>query len=434
MSLPNDKEFELAVDKAIDEIFGQVEKKAPKEIVEDDSLKTPLELEPLELISPEKEEGEKADSSKVIDFPNIDEIMEPTLEIETPDEGLNQKDLEKLAAALLGLEWEVTPETSFEFLTALEEAKEKAPQELHPIFDLLQEVGTWLKDRPEEARPEWLHFLHQGIVALNLIIVHGKESAPYYEHLKRALFNLKKVSREASPEEKLKDALTKQLLQDYQRFVTFAWLFSRSPKTKAWQEICQKALKEIEETLSLLPKEEIPDLAQLREKILNKLKSKRKSLSKAAPSKREYSLPKRTLPFKEAYQVIVDEKIYLVPEEQVAYFGPFKPNWAKKLNGQFPLKLLLGFWAYFSFVKLKNKLTGPLAEKEEKELRNLVLPILERATQPQVVLILWGEGKGGVILAREANFFEIPEEAYFVVKGKDGSIFIKDKEFPILKV
>lgn len=434
MSLPNDKDFELAVDKAIDEIFGKVED--PKEeLVEDDSLKTPVELEPLELESSQKDEG------KVIDFPNIDEVMEPSVEADTSQksqsEGLNQKDLEKLAAALLGLEWEVTPETSFEFLTVLEEAKEKAPSNLHPIFDLLHEVGTWLKDRAHEARPEWLHFLHQGIVALNLVVVHGKESEPYYHHLKKALESLKKAAVPKTQEERLRQRLVTQLVQDYQRFLMLEWLFSRSPKMKAWQLICQKSLKEISETLKALPEEERPDLSKIKEKTFAKLK-KRPRPSETATStlsaSTEEQPSKKTLPFKEAYHVLINEKDFLIPEEQVAYFGPFKDKWLNQMNGGFPLKLLLGFWAHFSFVKLKNKLHGSITEKEEKELRNLVLPIIKQSSSPQVILVLWQEGKGGVVLAEEATPFSIPDNAYFVSKGDGGSVFIKEKEFPILKV
>ncbi len=428
MSLPNDKDFELAVDKAIDEIFGKVESpKKELEVVEDESLKTPVELEPLELESP-KEEG------KVIDFPNLDEVIEPGIEIDTPqEEGLHQKDLEKLAAALLGLEWEVTPETSFEFLTALEEAREKAPSHLHPIFDLLHEVGSWLKDRAHEARPEWLHFLHQGIVALNLIVVHGKESEPYYHHLKKGLEGLKKASSPQTPEEKLHQNLINQLVQNYQRFLILKWLFSRSSKMKAWQIICQRALKEISETLEALPKEERPDLSKIKEKTFAKLK-KHPISPTARPSTSATASSKKDLPFKEAYQVFIDEKEFLVPAEQVAYLGPFKSKWFNQINGGFPLKLLLGFWVYFSFVKLKNKLRGSLANKEEKELRNLVLPLLKKSTSPKVILILWEEERGGVILAEEALPFSIPEDAYFVSKKGGGSFFIKEQEFPILKV
>lgn len=440
MSLPNDKDFEVAVDRAIDEIFGAVEAKTTKEqteIVEDDSLKTSLELEPLE-IAP-KEENEGQNETKIIDFPQIDEIIEPNLTLESEktlgqEGGLTQEDLEKLAAALLGLEWEVTPETSFEFLTALEEAKEKAAPELHPIFDLLHEVGSWLKDRPEEARPEWLHFLHQGIVALNLIVVHGKESAPYFEHLKKALAKLKKASKTASPEEQFREALIRQLLQDYQRFLMFAWLFSRSPKTKPWQDICQKALRELEETFALLPQEEQPDLKALKEKVLNKLNQRKKTVGKKIMEVKKETEPVRSLPFRKAYQCLLNDVVYLVPENQVAYLGPFKAGWAGKIDNEFPLKLLLGFWVYFSFVKLKNKLTGPLAEKNEQELRRLSLPIIKRSENPQIVLILWHEDRGGVILAEEANFFEIPEEAYFVSKGQGGVIFIKNREFPVIKL
>ena len=80
MNLPDDKEFDLAVEKAIDEIFGAA-KQEEITLVEDDSLKTPLELEPIE-----KEEEE----SKVIDFPNIDDLLE-TEEESLPEKGLTQK-------------------------------------------------------------------------------------------------------------------------------------------------------------------------------------------------------------------------------------------------------------------------------------------------------------------------------------------------------
>ena len=433
MSLPNDKDFELAVDKAIDEIFGKVESPTKEaEVIEDDSLKTSLELEPLELEVAGKKISKE--ENKVIDFPNIDEIIESPLEIDdsSPDSGLTQKDLEKLAAALLGLEWEVTPETSFEFLTALEEAKEKAPQELHPIFELLHEVGTWLKDRAHEARPEWLHFLHQGIVALNLIAVHGKESEPYYRHLERALQGLKKAATPQDQEKKLREQLVSQLLQDYQRFLMLEWLFGRSPKMKAWYLVCQKALKEIEDALALLPGEERPDLAKIKEKTLAKLR-KRPKVSKTKTFSAKPPLQEKGA-FKEAYHLLLDEKDFLVPQEQVAYYGAFKENWLSKINGGFPLKLLLGFWVYFSFVKLKNKLSGELSQKAEKELRQLTLPVLKRSQNPRVILILWEKEKGGVILADEASPFTIPEDAYFVTKGDGLSVFIREREFPILKV
>ena len=437
---PDDKDFELAVEKAIDEIFGEVEAETSKKeikVIEDDSLKIPLELEPVENERKEDRETKKEEirpTSKVIDFPTIDDIIKPEIEVEkkevSSEVSIKQEDLEKLAAALLSLEWEVNKENAITFLNSLEEIKNKSPEKIHSIINLIHEVGLWLKDRPEEARPEWFHFLHQGIVALNLITLQGKESDQHYEQLKKSFLSLKKsYHQEEVTKGDIKNKLLKQLLLDYQRFTMLEHLFSRSPKTKSWQKVCQKALKEIEETINFLPIEERPNLAVIKEKILENVKRKRQ-VRKEKPIISTH----KGIPFREGYQCIIGEKIYFIPEEQVSYFGPFKPSWRKKIDGLFPLKLLLGFWAYFSFVKLKNKFTGSLAQKEEKELRNMVLPILKRVPNPQVILILWNGHKGGVILAEEAQFFIIPNEATLAEKEGEIIIIINDRELPVLMV
>ncbi|WP_022854204.1 hypothetical protein [Thermodesulfatator atlanticus] len=430
MSLPNDKDFELAVDKAIDEIFGKVES-PEKEIVEENEAKTQLELEPINDTELKLDLEPATEENKVIDFPQLEETLSKIEKEEPIEEALTQDDLEKIAAALLSLEWEVTPETSFEFLTILEEAKQKAPLELHPIFDLLHEVGTWLKDRPEEARPEWLHFLHQGIVALNLVVVHKKDPEPYLGQLRQALNKIKKGPE--TEEEKIKKRLIKQLAYDYQRFVMFDWLFSRSPKTKHWKTICTKALKEIEEVVSMLPKEEQPNLEEIKTKILQKVKKPTKQIEKTHQNK-EPQETKKELPFKEAYHCICNGVDLLIPAEEVAYFGNFDPKWQSKMNGQFPLVLLLGFWRFFSIVKLKNKMKGELSLKDEKTLRNLSLPILKKGEEPLFLLVLWKNDKGGVVLAEDASLINIPEEAYYVSKGSGGSIFIGKKEYIVFRV
>ena len=433
---PEDKDFELAVEKAIDEIFGKVEAETSKkeiEVIEDDSLKIPLELEPVENEDQKEKEKEKEPTSKVIDFPTIDDIIKPDLEIkqeEIPTQTvIKQEDLERLAAALLSLEWEVNKENALAFLDSLEEIKTKSPEKIHPILDLIYEVGLWLKERPEEARPEWFHFLHQGIVTLNLIILQGKETSHHYEHLRQSFLSLKKTHHKEFFKGDLKERFLRQLILDYQRFTILENLFSRSPKTVSWQKICQKALKEIEETVKLLPPEEQPNFPVIKEKVLANVKRKRQTRKEISPIS-----PPKKIPYSEGYQCIIGEKVYFVPEEQVSYFGPFKPSWRKKINGLFPLRLLLGFWAYFSFVKLKNKFTGNLGQKEEKELRNMALPILKRVPNPQVILILWDGNKGGVVLAEEAQFFILPNEATLVEKEGESIIVINNREFPVLMV
>ncbi|AEH44291.1 hypothetical protein Thein_0409 [Thermodesulfatator indicus DSM 15286] len=434
MSLPNDKDFELAVDKAIDEIFGKVESQT-LEPSEDDEVKVQLELEPLL----ETESNLNDTENKVINFPQLEETLRivPNEEKEEEaEEKLTQQDLEKIAASLLSLEWEVTPETSFEFLATLEEIKQKADQELHPIFDLLHEVGNWLKERPEEARPEWLHFLHQGIVALNLIVIHGKDIDPYLRQLQTALKKLKKGPE--TKEDKIKGQLIKQLVYDYQRFLMFEWLFGRSPKTRHWLGICQKSLKEIEDTLKLLPPEEQPDLEKIKEKIFEKTKilAKKSTQSKIINKKeiKEKIHYQKRLNFKEGYHCFTDNEEFIVPASQVAYFGPFKPNWEKKISENFPLILLLGIWRFFSFIKLKNKFKGELSQKSEQELKNMSLPIIKRSDDPEFIMILWEDNRGGILLLKEAVFVEIPEKAFSVSKGNKKIVFIEDKELPIIQV
>ncbi|OAG27566.1 hypothetical protein [Thermodesulfatator autotrophicus] len=434
MSLPNDKDFELAVDKAIDEIFGKIEPSSSK-AADEEEVKVQLELEPLNEIEPSLE----AEDNKVINFPQLEEtlrlVSEETDEEEKEGETLSQKDLERIAASLLSLEWEVTPETSFEFLTTLEEIKQKADQDLYPIFDLLYEVGQWLKERPEEARPEWLHFLHQGIVALNLIVIHGKEIDPYIKQLQSALKKLKQEPE--TQEDKVKNILIKQLVYDYQRFLMLKWLFSRSPKTKHWLGLCQKSINEIEEVIKALPPEEQPDLEKIREKVLQKTKTTKKTFTreKTVSKEREPKIYQKENIFKEGYHCFVDEEEFIVPASQVAYFGPFKPGWENKIKDEkFPLITLLGFWRFFSFIKLKNKFKGDLSKKNEQELRSMSLPVIKRAEEPEFIMILWKNNRGGVLLLNEAVFIEIPEKSFKVSKGDSQVVFIENKEFPIVKI
>ncbi len=423
MNLPNDKDFDLAVEKAIDEIFGGAEEKAGTPVVEDDSLKTSLELEPLEL--------ESSEDSKVIDFPNIDELLEAgKKEPPATDQGLTQEDLERLAAALLSLEWELSPETCFEFLTVLEEAKQKSETRLHQIFELMHEVGTWLRDRPEEARPEWLHFLHQGVVALNLVTLHGKEPEPYVAHLQKALKALSQKPK--SPEERLLKELLRQITADYQRFIIFDWLFGQASRLRPWQGICQKSLKEIEELVSKLPENLRPNLQEIAEKAKKRLKIKKtaRAPSKEAPRETAKLTPP---PFKEAYFCRLGEEEVVIPAAQVAYVGEFKESWRSQLENGFPLKLLLGFWVHFSFVKLKSKLSGELAEKSETELRKLVLPVLQESPTGTTLIILWKDGQGGILIADEALLKELPEEAKFIA-GEHSLLILKGQKFPIVEV
>ncbi len=423
MNLPNDKDFDLAVEKAIDEIFGGAEEKTGTPVVEDDSLKTSLELEPLEL--------ESTEESKVIDFPNIDELLEAgKKEPPSKEQGLTQEDLERLAAALLSLEWELSPETCFEFLTVLEEAKQKSESKLHQIFDLMHEVGTWLRDRPEEARPEWLHFLHQGVVALNLVTLHGKEPEPYVAHLQKALKAL--TQKPKSPEERLLKDLLRQITADYQRFIIFDWLFGQASRLRPWQGICQKSIKEIEALVSQLPEELRPNLKEIAENARKRLKAR-----KAGRAPRQEA-PKETPklgppPFSEVYYCRLGEEEVMIPADQVAYVGEFKEAWRDQLEQGFPLRLLLGFWVHFSFVKLKSKFSGELAEKPEGELRKLVLPVLKESPTGGLLVILWKGDKGGVLVADEARLQEIPEGAKFV-SGENPILIVKGQKFPVVEV
>ena len=431
MNLPNDKEFDLAVEKAIDEIFGSAEEKVDPSspVQEDDNLKMSLELEPLEL--------ENKEESKVIDFPNIDDLIENNpQEQEVKNQGLTQEDLERLAAAILSLEWEVTPETCYEFLSVLEEAKQSSSPQLHEIFELMHQVGTWLRDRPEEARPEWLHFLHQGVVALNLITVHGKEPESYVAHLKKALEVLKK--KPPAEHEQLIKNLLRQLVADYQRFIIFHWLFSQAQRLRPWQGICEKSLKEIENLVADLPESWRPNLKEIAENARKKLKAKKLPKTALSPPQKETvkrspsseTISTKEVPFKEAYLFRLGEEKWLVPAEEVAYIGAFKENWRNKINGQFPLRLLLGFWVYFSFVKLKNKLTGELREKEEKELRQLSLPVLKESPNGQELLLLWKNGKGGAVICDETEFLEIPSQAKLIGQEKPLVCF-EDQKIPL---
>ncbi len=416
MSLPDDKEFDLAVEKAIDEIFGSTQTEEIT-VVEDDSLKTPLELEPIEK------------DSKVIEFPTLDELLEPENQGESEaQKGLSQKDLEKLAAVLLSLEWELTIENCLDFLTALEEAKQKSAPELHEIFDLMHEVGTWLKDRAHEARPEWLHFLHQGIVALNLITIHGKEPGPYIEHLRKGLAKLSAHPSAAATEEgKLLRRFAKQLVLDYQRFVLFNWLFGKSPRLQGWQKISRKALSEIEGLLKELPEQWQPDLKALQEATLKKVRGKKLLASPKAIKKEP--------PFREGYICEQNLKKYIIPAQEVCFIGPLRENWLETLaTGYFPLRLLLGSWGFLPFVKLKNKLSGTLAERDEEELRKLKVPVLQGFRQGETLIILW-EGENGLALAvDEAEPVSIPSEAQFVEKEKypEGAIVFGQQHYPVI--
>ncbi len=486
MNLSNDKDFDLAVDMAIEEIFGQVETKTDSPIVEDESIKTPLELEPLDL---EPLEVESSEASKVIDFPHIDELLEVGKE-KIPKEGLSQEDLEKLAAALLSLEWELTPETSTEFLNSLEEAKKKSPERLHEIFALMHEVGTWLKERPEETRPEWLHFLHQGVVALNLISVHGKEPEPYIAHLKKALQLLKQKPK--TREEKLLKAAAKQLGLDYQRFLIFSWLFSRSPRLKGWRNLAQKSIQEIRALVEELPPEWRPDLQKIEERTKKKLQSRKKTKPKkeavkapktpeapSSPPRVETTLPDRTEippepivgadvrektlfekaveeqklisqrippseeptsteeyqapPFKEAYLCCFENEEILVPLGSVAYVGEFKKSWRSKVAQRFPLKFILGFWGYIPLpiVRLQNKLTGKLALKEEKELRQMVFPVVKESIRGNTLVVVWEKERGGVLICNEAVPLGLPDEAVWI-PGRIPIVVVGDRKIPVL--
>ncbi len=419
MSLPDDKEFDLAVEKAIDEIFGST-KTEEVNVIEDDSLKTPLELEPIE-----------KDDSKVIEFPSLDELLEPELSSSSQeDRGLSQKDLEKLAAVLLSLEWELTIENCLDFLTALEEAKEKSPPELHEIFDLMHQVGSWLKDRAHEARPEWLHFLHQGIVALNLITIHGKEPGPYIEHLRKVLTKLKThPSAAATEEEKLLRRLIRQLTLDYQRLVLFDWLFNKSPRLKNWQNITRKGINEIETLVEDLPPELRPELKDLAQEVLRKLKAQKTALRQG--------VKKLAPPFHEAYICEQNLQKYLVPTEEIAFIGPIRENWQDLLlTGYFPLKALLGSWGFLPFVRLKNKLSGPLAQRDEEELRRLKLPVLKGFTQGETLILLWKEDQGLALAVDDAEPVTIPEEAQYLPQENQGqgAIVIGNQKYPIVGV
>ncbi|NPB09911.1 MAG: hypothetical protein GXO17_06110 [Thermodesulfobacteria bacterium] len=430
MNLPTDKDFDLAVEKAIDEIFGGAEEKTGTTVVEDDSLKTSLELEPLEL--------ENNQESKVIDFPNIDELLETDSKKPAEEQGLTQEELERLAAAVLSLEWELSPETAFEFLTVLEEAKQKSDPKLHEIFELMHEVGTWLKERPEEARPEWLHFLHQGVVALNLVTLHGKDVGPYVAHLKKALKALKQAPK--SREEKLLKDLLRQVTADYQRFILLDWLFSQIPRLKPWQGICQKSLQEIEALVQQLPEDLRPNLEEIAESARKRLKTRKATRSapkdgtRQAPKEQRETAKLLPPPFTEAYFCRLGEENIVVPAEQVCYVGKFKESWRSRLEKGFPLKLILGFWAHFSFIKLKNKLMGELAKKSEIKLRKMVLPVLKESPTGGTLLIIWKDGEGGVLIVDEAAPQSIPEDAKFISGEKGSFLVVKGQKFPVVEV
>ncbi len=139
-----------------------------------------------------------------------------------------------------------------------------------------------------------------------------------------------------------------------------------------------------------------------------------------------------------------------VPVDMIAFSGPLSGRFKKKMKkeDQFALSWLKP-WPW---VKIKPSLSGHLSEKDEKELKTIVLPVintqvskasgvddfLEEIKKPAAIIIYSSEGKGGVIyLDGEPSVSEpMSPEEWTESSGSDpnfaGTAIIGEETVPVI--
>ncbi len=410
------QELELEVEKALDEIF----KGAKKTELREEEIETYTLLEPVA-------EGEEA----------------------------LKKDLEELVGEILTLEWEIIPEIGEKALQKCQKLKaqplDSTNRELISLLEIylkeirnldaltpqkldhLKQLGNIIyaynfegkdikkelaefkarvekeREAEKEAAPEVTPKveelsleLEEPVVKEEPVIPKEPEAPPVLETLEE----LKPPEKEPSPLEKrpspgeVPEELIRQLLKDYQRMIAIEELLSFN-KIKAIRKLLLKSRKEIEETL--LP---------IRPDIKRELEIREREIRKFLRQKEE----KLKVDIKEGLLCRTATRTILIPIEEVAFAGDIEEFWKPYLHeGFFPLKLLRGkgFWNRW-FGKIKPKLQGELAEKEENELKEIKLKTNKLLTTETKLVIAWKEGKGLAILCQDFKLISVDPQIHWI--------------------
>jgi len=366
----NIQDLELEVEKALDKIF----KEAKKTELKEEEIETYSLLEPVA-------EGEEA----------------------------LKKDLEELIGEILTLEWEIVPEISEKALKKCQKLKSQSLDATNQ--ELISLLEAYLKEvkHPANLTPEKLDHLKQ---LGNIIYVYNFEDKNIEKDLKEFKAKIEKeVAEQSKPEEIIKDfshkeslkgehqtkinLLINQLLKDYQRLVAIEELLDRNKK-RAIKKLLTKSKYEIEKTLLTLNKDYEKQLRE-REKEIKEFIRQKEETTKIKIEANEGLLCK-TL-----------NKTILIPIDEVAFASDIEDWWRTYLHeGQFPLKLLRGKgFLKQLFGKIKPKLQGELAEKEEQELKKLRIKTNKLLTSEKKLIILWKNGKGLVVLVEDYKLINI---------------------------
>ena len=368
----NIQDLELEVEKALDKIFKEAKK-------------TELKEEEIETYS----------------------LLEPVAEGE---EGL-KKDLEELIGEILTLEWEIVPEISEKALKKCQKLKSQSLDATNQ--ELISLLEAYLKEvkHPANLTPEKLDHLKQ---LGNIIYVYNFEDKNIEKDLKEFKAKIEKeVAEQSKPEEIMKDfshkkspkgehqtkinLLINQLLKDYQRLVAIKELLDRNKK-RAIKKLLTKSKYEIEKTLLTLNKDYEKQLREREKEIKEFIRQKEETTKTQIKIEANEGLLCKTL-----------NKTILIPIDEVAFASDIEDWWRPYLHeGQFPLKLLRGKgFLKQLFGKIKPKLQGELAEKEEQELKKLRIKTNKLLTSEKKLIILWKNGKGLVVLVEDYKLINI---------------------------
>jgi len=393
-------ELEKEVEKALDDIFK-------------DAQKTELKEEEIEGYS----------------------LLEPVVE----GEEAFKRDLEELVGEILTIEWEIIPEIAEKAAEKCRRLQQyKLDEENLRLIRLLENLLTEVSS-PEKVTAQKLEILKK---AGDLLYKHNFENlevASEVAELEKGLESLEPEEKKSELELELElevpeipspkeeptvstslspsppreeaptspllspppevEALIKQLLKDYERLVAIDEL-AKLGRRKALRKLLVKARTELRETLLRVDKNYESLLSKKEEEIRNFISSKE---------------PKKTLPdLKEVLWCRTPTRSLIIPIEEVAFAGDIEEHWRSHLlEGLFPLKLLKGkgLWARL-FGKVRPKLRGPLAEKEEKELQNMVFKTNKLLTHENKLVLLWRDNHSLALLVEDFKLvtFDTPPE------------------------
>ena len=347
--------------------------------------------------------------AKKIELKEEDVEIYPLLEPISEEEDL-KKDWEELIG-ILTLNWEIVPEISEKVIEKCQEMKKKSlddtNQELIALLeDYLNKVKILDKLGPEET--SCLRQLGKIIYDYNF---EGKDVKKNLEELKN---NIKKDTAEQIKKDTIEqrnkdvekkevweqkiDFLVSQLLKDYQRLVAIEEFLKRN-KRHAINKLIIKGKDEIENILLGLDKTYKIRLTEKEKEIREFIRKKDK----------EEKTEKIEIKVKEGLLCKTMNKNILIPIDEVAFASDIKDWWRPYLHqGEFPLKLLKGKGLFNQiFGKIKSKIQGELKQKEERELRKIIIKTNKLLATEKKLVILWKNEKGLVFLTEDYKLINI---------------------------